>query len=167
MQRTKGFAEWKDEGKEVVSSETSKGARVQSPRRIQLQGRILLGEPVPGKLREIARHLEELGLAVDAEPDPKAIPQRLRVGTPYDAVVLGHGPATHSGLQALQLIRAMRHQSGRIPVVMLTETGDEEHYEQCVFHGANEYLSVPVTKTALQEALRPHCGKLVTKRSGG
>lgn len=161
-----GFARWKDEGKEVVTSETYERERVLSPRRIQLHGRILLGEPAPGKLREIARHLEELGLAVDAEPDPKAIPQRLRGGATYDAVVLGHCPATHTGLQALQLIRAMRHQSGRIPVVMLTETGDEEHYEQCVFHGADEYLQVPVSKAALQEALRPHCGQLVAKRRG-
>jgi len=135
------------EGYEVVltaletsrqTAEAEKAAHIPSP----VHGaRILVADDDPLLRRLAVRVLTRAGHTVEAAHDGL---EALRIiqNQPFDLLVLD---LDMPGMGGLELLQSLRHQgiASRIPVLILTATGDEHTAQAGFATGANDYLTKP------------------------
>jgi CheY-like chemotaxis protein len=76
------------------------------------------------------------------------------IGTPYDLVLMDCLMPEMDGFEAARAIRAAEDGTGRhIPIIALTASAMAEDRARCLAAGMDDYLTKPLTKGALIEAV--------------
>jgi len=112
--------------------------------------RILLIEDQPELVRTLRQSLGALGFDVDARTDGLLGDAALREHA-YDAVVLD---LALPGLPGLELLRRLRERGDKVPVLVLTASGDTEDLVHGLNTGADDYLPKPFALSVLEARLR-------------
>lgn len=124
------------------------------PESVQSKGRlagmrILVVDDVADNRLLISRYLEAAGATVaTAAGGGEAVAMALQDG--FDAVLMDLSMPDMSGQDATE---AMRKEGYRIPIVALTAHAMREEKEQALARGFNEYLTKPVVKEVLIDAM--------------
>ena len=103
-----------------------------------------------GLLRKQGHHIEVAANGAEAV-------HAVRNGT-FDLVLMDVQMPVMDGLEATKAIRALGGAAGLVPIIAMTANamlGDEQ---ECLEAGMNAYLSKPIDRRKLEEALRPYTG---------
>ena len=114
---------------------------------------ILVAEDNRVNQQVIARMLARAGHRADIVVDGREAVTALG-GTAYDLVLMDCLMPEMDGFEAARAIRAAEGGTGRhIPIIALTASAMAEDRERCLAAGMDDYLTKPLTKGALIEAL--------------
>ena len=75
-------------------------------------------------------------------------------GRRYDLVFMDVQMPVMDGFQATREIRSLGEDSSSIPIVAVTANAFQSEREKCFSFGMNDYLTKPVDKDLLKEALQ-------------
>jgi signal transduction histidine kinase/CheY-like chemotaxis protein len=115
--------------------------------------RILVAEDNRVNQQVVARMLGKAGHRADIVVDGREAVSAL-VGTPYDLVLMDCLMPEMDGFEAARAIRAAEDGTGRhIPIIALTASAMAEDRERCLAAGMDDYLTKPLSKGALIEAV--------------
>jgi len=107
----------------------------------------------PGEPAVVARMLDKAGHRADIVVDGREAVMALR-GAPYDLVLMDCLMPEMDGFEAARAIRAAEGAMGRhIPIIALTASAMAEDRERCLAAGMDDYLTKPLTKRVLIEAV--------------
>ena len=115
--------------------------------------RVLLAEDNPVNQRIAVRMLEELGASAEVVVDGYQALQALERET-FQAVLMDCQMPGMDGYLATRRIRELeRTRSGHVPIVAMTANALQGDRERCLAAGMDDYLTKPMTRRALREAL--------------
>jgi DNA-binding response OmpR family regulator len=112
--------------------------------------RILLVEDEPGIAQFVRQGLAEVGYAVDVAPDGSQ-GWDYACAAEYDIIVLD---IMLPAMDGLQLLRRLRSQQMKVPVLLLTARNGVDDRVQGLDAGADDYLAKPFAFTELLARLR-------------
>jgi signal transduction histidine kinase/DNA-binding response OmpR family regulator len=114
---------------------------------------ILVAEDNRVNQQVVARMLGKAGHRADIVVDGREAVTALG-GTPYDLVLMDCLMPEMDGFEAARAIRAAESGTGRhIPIIALTASAMAEDRERCLAAGMDDYLTKPLTKRVLIEAV--------------
>lgn len=117
-----------------------------------MPGRILIAEDNPVNQMVTKAMLEKVGYRVDvASNGSEAIKAVLDL--PYDAVLMDLSMPVMDGLEATKQIRALSSEKADIPIIAVTAHAMEKEKEFVFAAGMNDYVSKPVNRDQLLDAL--------------
>ena len=124
--------------------------------------RVLVAEDNVVNQKVVVRTLARLGVTADVEPDGAAALAALRqaagAGRPYDLVLMDVQMPVMDGHEATRRLRAELDADAQPWVVALTANAMGGDREACLAAGADAYLSKPVRRDALADALDAAAG---------
>ena len=128
--------------------------KVDTPTTALLQGasRILLAEDDRTNQRVAVAMLESAGFEVDVVGDGAAALTALAHGA-YDAVLMDCQMPTMDGVEATTRLRAGERPGAHMPVIAMTGSASKADRDRCVHAGMDGFVSKPVTKHDLVEAV--------------
>jgi CheY-like chemotaxis protein len=100
----------------------------------------------------VCRLLERLGLRTDVAANGREALEMSAL-VPYDLVLMDCQMPEMDGYEATRLVRAREGAAGQIAVVALTADAMPGARERCQQAGMNDYLTKPVKRDQLFEAL--------------
>ena len=113
------------------------------------KGRILLVDDDPGLLRLMSIRLSQYGFSVDAAESAAAALQQIQARRP-DAVI---SDLRMDGMDGIGLLSALQEKHPGVPVIMLTAHGTIPDAVKATQSGALAFLTKPVDRTELLQAL--------------
>ena len=121
--------------------------------REQNGGTILVVEDNRINQKVLSHQLINLGYAIEvAENGAEAI-EKIKARR-YDLIFMDVQMPVMDGFQATQQIRSLSEDSASIPIVAVTANAFQSEREKCFSIGMDDYLTKPVDKDRLKEALR-------------
>jgi two-component system sensor histidine kinase/response regulator len=121
--------------------------------REQNGGTILVVEDNRINQKVLSHQLINLGYAIEvAENGAEAI--EMIKARRYDLIFMDVQMPVMDGFQATQQIRSLSEDSASIPIVAVTANAFQSEREKCFSIGMDDYLTKPVDKDRLKEALR-------------
>jgi PAS domain S-box-containing protein len=134
------------------------------PSLASVNARILLAEDNVVNQQVALSMLRKLGLRADAVADGAEAVKALE-SIPYDLVLMDVCMPVMDGIEAARQIRdpQSKVRDHAIPIIALTANAMKSDREQCLSAGMNDYVSKPVSKQALAEAIQ----KWLCARNGG
>jgi CheY-like chemotaxis protein len=119
--------------------------------------RLLLVEDDPVAQRVLLHYLENSGYLVDMANDGEQGIAAAEAHT-YDLILMDMQMPRTDGLEAARRIRQISQCAG-LPILMLTANTSKEHRNACVEVGAQGFLSKPIQKDDLLEAIQHHISR--------
>jgi CheY-like chemotaxis protein len=114
---------------------------------------ILVAEDNRVNQQVVARMLDKAGHRADIVVDGREAVMAVG-GAPYDLVLMDCLMPEMDGFEAARAIRAAEGATGRhIPIIALTASAMAEDRERCLAAGMDDYLTKPLTKRVLIEAV--------------
>jgi signal transduction histidine kinase/CheY-like chemotaxis protein len=113
-----------------------------------------------------ARLLERLGCRVDVAPNGRKAVEMVGL-QPYDAIFMDCQMPEMDGFEATQEIRRREGSSVHRPIIAMTANAMQGDRERCLDAGMDDYVSKPIRKADLTEALERHLPKNVKAHGGG
>jgi PAS domain S-box-containing protein len=126
-----------------------------TPARFSGGGRVLLAEDNPTNAMVASTILVAAGLEVHHVSDGRQAFAAARSGG-FDLVLMDISMPELDGMEATRLIRQLPAPSGDLPVIAMTAhalSGDREKFLEA---GMNDYITKPIRKTTLLEAVQCH-----------
>ena len=122
---------------------------------LSFRARVLVVEDNVVNQRIALRMLEKLGCRVDVAANGSEALEM--TGTlPYDIVFMDCQMPVMDGYEATQRIRQREGQNGHLPIVAMTANAMEGDRERCLAAGMDDYISKPIAKPTLVQALERH-----------
>ena len=120
----------------------------------------LLVEDNPVNLKVAARLVENLGLSIDTAENGQIALDKIRRNH-YDLVFMDCQMPVMDGYQATRALRQREKQQGldRLPVIAMTANAMAGDRQKCLDSGMDDYLSKPIKKDLLNEAIQRWLGK--------
>ncbi len=115
--------------------------------------RILVAEDNVVNQKVACRILEKLGLRVDVAADGEAAFRAWSSGR-YDLILMDCQMPIMDGYEATRKIRAREGAGEHIPIIALTAHAMKGADNECLSAGMDDYLSKPIDRERLQEALQ-------------
>ncbi len=132
------------------------------PIRLPSGKRILVAEDHPVNLMLIQRQLALIGCASDLAHDGVEALERWKTGN-YALILADCNMPRMDGYQLAREIRRLETATGRahaVPIVACTANAQASDAEICYQAGMNDYLSKPITLSALKAKIRPWINRL-------
>jgi signal transduction histidine kinase/ActR/RegA family two-component response regulator len=113
--------------------------------------------------RVIVKMLEKMGCRVDAADDGRAAIATLKLSLPeeqrpqYDIILMDIQMPIMDGLKTTAMIRAQEGEGRRIPIIAITAHAMKGDRERFLHEGMDGYLSKPVRREDLSNALKIFC----------
>jgi len=128
---------------------------------------VLVAEDTRGIQFMIRRMLEDAGATVAVvDNGERAVTEVLRAqssGRPFDVVIMDMQMPVMTGFDATTRLRA---QGSRVPIIALTAAAMRGDRERCLESGCDEYLSKPVDRHALLDAVARQYNRAAPQRAG-
>jgi signal transduction histidine kinase/DNA-binding NarL/FixJ family response regulator len=118
---------------------------------------ILVAEDNPVNQEVVRAMLARLGMQVTTV-DSGARALEAMQAQPFDLILMDCQMPVMDGLEATRCIRALPRDSARIPILALTANSLPEDRLRCLDAGMDDFLTKPITGTALSDALLRHLG---------
>jgi two-component system, sensor histidine kinase and response regulator len=115
--------------------------------------RVLVAEDNAVNQRVAVGLLTRLGHRADVADDGAEAVERITAGA-YDLVLMDMQMPRMDGLQATRLIRALPPPKGTTPIIAMTANAMAEDRQRCLTAGMDDFLSKPIDRRKLAEALR-------------
>jgi two-component system, sensor histidine kinase and response regulator len=115
--------------------------------------RVLVAEDNAVNQRVAVGLLTRLGHRADIADDGAEAVERITAGA-YDLVLMDMQMPRMDGLQATRLIRALPAPKGATPIIAMTANAMAEDRQRCLTAGMDDFLSKPIDRRKLAEALR-------------
>jgi two-component system sensor histidine kinase/response regulator len=119
--------------------------------------RILVAEDNPVNQQVALGLLRKLGHSVDVVGDGAEALEAVRL-LPYDVVLMDVQMPEMDGLEATRAIRALGTSAAHIPIVAMTANAMRGDDQMCFDAGMNGYISKPIDRHKLAEALAIYSG---------
>jgi signal transduction histidine kinase/CheY-like chemotaxis protein/ligand-binding sensor domain-containing protein len=116
-------------------------------------GTILVVEDNRINQKVLSHQLINLGYAIEVAENGAEAVEKIK-GRRYDLVFMDVQMPVMDGFQATQEIRNLGEDSSSIPIVAVTANAFQSEREKCFSSGMDDYLTKPVDKDRLKEALR-------------
>jgi CheY-like chemotaxis protein len=114
--------------------------------------RILLAEDNPSNQKLLSMILSRLGYPADSAANGRETIEALR-STPYDVILMDVQMPEMDGLQATKAIRAEFPVENQPSIIALTAHASENDRALCMEAGMDDYLTKPLRRELLEEAL--------------
>jgi signal transduction histidine kinase/CheY-like chemotaxis protein len=114
--------------------------------------KILIAEDSPLNLRVVQGLLEMLGYASDAANNGQQVLDKLQHQS-YDVIFMDMRMPEKDGIETTRAIRQLGNQIAQPWIIALTANAVTEDRERCLKAGMNDYLSKPIRREALAQAL--------------
>lgn len=124
--------------------------------RVNLDLRVLLAEDNPANIEVASALLEDLGCWVYVARNGLEALRALDLHS-YDLILMDCQMPSISGYEATRRIRQRNDDCRTIPIVALTAHALAGDRDQCLAAGMNDYLSKPIDRGQLREALEKWC----------
>jgi CheY-like chemotaxis protein len=111
----------------------------------------------------LSHQLKNLGYAIEVAENGAEAVAKVRTSR-YDLIFMDVQMPVMDGFQATHEIRSLGEDSASIPIVAVTANAFQSEREKCFSSGMDDYLTKPVDKDRLKEALRRWAGG--TRREG-
>lgn len=109
---------------------------------------LLVAEDEPHIRRILSTLLEDAGFLITTVTDGEEALTRLRGDAPCDLVIMDLLMPVRSGLDVLEVVRALPHRE-RMPVVILTAKGQDVDRERAFQLGASDFMTKPFSPKKL------------------
>lgn len=134
---------------------------------VMVPATVLVAEDTRGIQFMIRRMLEDAGATVAVvDNGERAVAEVLKAqqaGRPYDVVLMDMQMPVMTGFDATARLRA---QGSRVPIIALTAAAMRGDREKCLQSGCDEYLSKPVDRHALLDAVARQYNRSAPQRAG-
>ncbi len=127
-----------------------------SPRE-QDRGTILIVEDNRINQKVLSHQLINLGYAIEVAENGSEAVAKVK-NRRYDLIFMDVQMPVMDGFQATQEIRSLGEDASSIPIVAVTANAFQSEREKCFSFGMDDYLTKPLDKERLQEALRRWAG---------
>jgi CheY-like chemotaxis protein len=124
------------------------------------RARVLVVEDNAVNQMVAARLLEKLGCRVDVAANGREAVEMVGL-LPYDAIFMDCQMPEMDGFEATQEIRRREGTSVHRPIIAMTANAMQGDRERCLDSGMDDYISKPIRKADLTEALARHLAKKV------
>jgi CheY-like chemotaxis protein/HPt (histidine-containing phosphotransfer) domain-containing protein len=121
------------------------------------KARILVAEDNAVNQEVVRAMLARLGMAVTTV-DSGARALEAAQSQPFDLILMDCQMPGMDGFEATRCIRALPQDSNRIPIIALTANSQPEDRLRCLAAGMDDFLTKPISGTALADALLRHLG---------
>jgi signal transduction histidine kinase/HPt (histidine-containing phosphotransfer) domain-containing protein/ActR/RegA family two-component response regulator len=121
------------------------------------KARILVAEDNAVNQEVVRAMLARLGMAVTTV-DSGARALEAAQSQPFDLILMDCQMPGMDGFEATRCIRALPQDSNRIPIIALTANSQPEDRLRCLAAGMDDFLTKPISGTALSDALLRHLG---------
>jgi len=101
----------------------------------------------------LSHQLLNLGYAIEVAENGAEAVAKVMTGR-YDLIFMDVQMPVMDGFQATRQIRSLGAESSSIPIVAVTANAFQSEREKCFSFGMDDYLTKPVDKDRLQQALR-------------
>lgn len=128
--------------------------------------RVLIVEDNAVNQMVAARLLEKLGCRVDVAANGREAVEMVGL-LPYDAIFMDCQMPEMDGFEATQEIRRRESSSVHRPIIAMTANAMRGDRERCLEAGMDDYVSKPIRKADLTEALERHLPKNVKPIEAG
>jgi signal transduction histidine kinase/CheY-like chemotaxis protein len=119
----------------------------------KLSGKVLVAEDNPINQKVAIRMLINMGCYVDLVEDGLGAVSAVSEGS-YDLVLMDMQMPNMDGLTATAMIRELRGEVSRVPIVAMTANAMAEDREACMVAGMNDYLAKPVSSQQLRAVVK-------------
>jgi signal transduction histidine kinase/CheY-like chemotaxis protein/ligand-binding sensor domain-containing protein len=119
----------------------------------QNAGTILVVEDNRINQKVLSHQLINLGYAIEVAENGEEAVEKVK-NRHYDLIFMDVQMPVMDGFQATQQIRKLGQDSSSIPIVAVTANAFQSEREKCFATGMDDYLTKPVDKDLLKEALR-------------
>jgi PAS domain S-box-containing protein len=134
---------------------------------VMVPATVLVAEDTRGIQFMIRRMLEDAGATVAVvDNGERAVAEVLKAqqaGHPFDVVLMDMQMPVMTGFDATARLRA---QGNRVPIIALTAAAMRGDREKCLQSGCDEYLSKPVDRHALLDAVARQYNRAAPQRAG-
>ncbi|HXM94781.1 MAG TPA: response regulator [Candidatus Dormibacteraeota bacterium] len=124
------------------------------------RARVLIVEDNAVNQLVAARMLEKLGCRVDVAANGREAVEMVDL-LPYDAIFMDCQMPEMDGFEATREIRRRERSSVHRPIIAMTANATQGDRERCLDAGMDDYISKPMRKADLTEALERHLPKNV------
>jgi signal transduction histidine kinase/CheY-like chemotaxis protein/ligand-binding sensor domain-containing protein len=138
-------------GSEEPAQAAKSTAHIQAPP--ENRGTILVVEDNQINQKVLTRQLMNLGYAIEVAENGAEAVEMVKSGR-YDLVFMDVQMPVMDGFQATRAIRSADADWSAVPIVAVTANAFQSERDKCISFGMDGYLTKPVDKDLLQEALR-------------
>ena len=130
----------------------------EEPTQPSVRARVLIVEDNAVNQMVAARLLEKLGCRVDVAANGREAVEMVGL-LPYDAIFMDCQMPEMDGFEATQEIRRREGSGVRRPIIAMTANAMQGDRERCLDAGMDDYVSKPIRKADLTQALTRHLSK--------
>jgi PAS domain S-box-containing protein len=142
-------------GRSLGLGDHAEGAQPEGQTIARLKGRILIAEDNSTNREVALGMLRNLGLSAEAVADGAEAIHALE-SIPYDLVLMDMRMPVMDGIEATRQIRKPQSSvlNRNIPIIAMTANAMQSDRDSCMAAGMNDFVSKPVSKKLLQDALK-------------